>query len=118
MVSAPKAHELPSTSKEIGPNLCGLRMILERKSLQGVDMLCSAELGDLQFYWEQAQVFAIEIQIAAVETLVFRACYSFLLLAKVVSDTSRLMCSRTNGVDQGIWLEESPEQVIRDVAGR
>ena len=81
-------------------------------------MLCPAELGDLQIDWEQAKVFAIEIQIAAVETLVFRACYGCLLLAKVVSDTSRLMCSGASGIDQGIRLEEGPEQVIRDVTGR
>jgi len=47
MVSAPQVHELQSASKEVGPNLCGLRMILERESRQGVDTLCPTELGDL-----------------------------------------------------------------------
>jgi hypothetical protein len=91
-------------------------MILERESRQGVDRLCPAELGDLQFDREQANVFAVEIQIAAVKTPVFRARYGFLLLAKVVSDTSRLMCSGTSGINQGIWFEEGPEQLVRDGA--
>ena len=43
-------------------------------------MLCPAELGDLQFDREQAEVFAIEIQIAAVEIPVFRARHGFLLV--------------------------------------
>ena len=92
-------------------------MILERESRQGVDTLCPAELGDLQFDREYAQVFAVEIQIAAVETPVFRARYGCLLLAKVVSNTSRLMCSGASGIDQGIRLEEGLEQVVRDIAG-
>jgi hypothetical protein len=91
-------------------------MILERES-KGVDVLCPTELGNLQFDREPAKVFAIEIQIAAAETPVFCARHSILLLAKVVSDTSRLMCSGASGIDQGIRLEEGPEQIVRDVAG-
>jgi len=93
MVRPYQGHELQSVSKEVGPNRCGLGMILEGESIQGADMLCAAELGDFQLDREQANVFAVEIQIAAVKTPVFRARYGFLLLAKVVSDTSRLMCS-------------------------
>ncbi|CZR52924.1 uncharacterized protein PAC_02801 [Phialocephala subalpina] len=50
--------------------------------------------------------------VAAVETPVFRARHGFLLLAKVASDTSRLVCSGASGIDQGIRLEEGPEQVL------
>ncbi len=92
-------------------------MILERESLHGIDVLCPTELGNLRFDREQAKVFAIEIQIATVKAPIFRAHYGCLLLAKVISDTSRLMCSGAGGMAQGIRLEEGPEQVVRDAAG-
>jgi hypothetical protein len=57
------------------------------------------ELGNLQFNWELAKVFTIEIQIAIAETLVFYAYYSILLLTKVISNISRLTYSRASGID-------------------
>jgi hypothetical protein len=47
MVSTPQGHKLPSVFKEVGPKHYSLRIILERESLKGVDVLYPTELGDL-----------------------------------------------------------------------
>ena len=38
------------------------------------------------------------------------------LFAKVIFDAPRFLCPGTSGVSKRVWLEKSPEQVIRDLA--
>lgn len=40
------------------------------------------------------------------------------LFAKVVFDAPWFLCPGTRGVSKRVWLEKSPEQVIRDLAAR
>jgi hypothetical protein len=91
-------------------------MVLKGKRLKAVDPLHPTELGDLQLDQGLSKVCTVEIQVSALDIPILRPGFCFLLLAEVILDTSRPLCTKASGVYKAVWLEEGPEQVVSDLA--
>jgi len=91
-------------------------MVLKGKRLQGVDPLHPTERGNLQLDRGLSKVCTVEIQIPALDIPILRPGFCFLLVAEVILDTSRPLCTRASGEYKAVWLEKGPEQVVCDLA--
>ena len=84
--------------------------------MKGVDPLHPTELRDLQLDCRLSKVCTIEIQISALDIPILQPGFCFLLLAEVILDISRPLCTRAGGIYKAVWLEEGLEQVVCDLA--
>ena len=60
--------------------------------------------------------FPVKVHVAALNMEVHHPIGRGSLFAKVVFDAPWFFCPGTRGVSKRVWLEKSPEQVIRDLA--
>ena len=91
-------------------------MKIERKRLKPVNLLRPLEFSDSQCRRHFAKHLPVEVKHAAFHVEVCNSGACRPLLAGVVPATSWLFGVENGRVDFHIWLEQSPEQVVRDLA--
>lgn len=115
VVNAYERDESAAVLDKIPPDPVFLRVVLERVCLEVFNLLRSSEVWDLEAGGDLAQDFAVGVQIARIEVHMPRPVHLLPLLTVVEKDTPRRTGARAGGVRLGVWFEERPQQVIRDL---
>ncbi len=90
-------------------------MELKRESWEGVNVLGPAKFGNNKLDRGFAEHYAIEIEIPAVYIKIPYLLPVYLLFGRIIGNTSRVFGPRTSSKDRGVWFEECPEQIIRNL---